>query len=74
MWKLDGQLLDADYPPLFEAGDHAGLVIQSMKSIGSEHTLKDYHDKILSCEARNPQTGHAMTDSTRLNIICTLIE
>lgn len=56
--------------PVEEQGDHAGTISQLVKTIGLDKELKEYHSKLLSCEAKNPETGHIVTDSTRLNIIC----
>ena len=69
-WKLDGQILTGDVEPLAEAAEFAGTTIQLVKTIGLDKSLRDYHRKILSCEARNPETGHVVIDSTRLNILC----
>ena len=70
VWKLNGQIITGDVDPLEERGEYAGTTIQLVKTIGLDKQLRDYHTKILSCEARNPETGHLVTDSTRLNIIC----
>lgn len=72
-WKLDGHLITGDVDPLEERAEYAGTTMQLVKTIGLDKRLQDYHRKILSCEARNPETGHLVTDSTRLNIICTLL-
>ncbi len=69
-WKLDGQIITGDVDPLEERGEYAGTTIQLVKTIGLDKQLRHYHTKILSCEARNPETGHLVIDSTRLNIIC----
>jgi hypothetical protein len=69
-WKLDGQIIPGDVEPLEERAEYAGTTIQLVKTIGLDKQLRDYHMKILSCEARNPETGHLVIDSTRLNIIC----
>jgi hypothetical protein len=69
-WKVDGQIIPGDVEPLEERGEYAGSTIQLVKTIGLDKQLRDYHSKILSCEARNPETGHLVIDSTRLNIIC----
>jgi hypothetical protein len=68
-WKLDGQIIPGDVDPLEERAEYAGTTIQLVKTIGLDKQLRDYHMKILSCEARNPETGYLVTDSTRLNII-----
>jgi hypothetical protein len=68
-WKLDGQIIMGDVDPSEERAEYAGTIIQLVKTIGLDKQLRDYHMKILSCEARNPETGHIVTDSTRLNII-----
>jgi hypothetical protein len=69
-WKLDGHGITGDVEPLEERADYAGTSIQLVKTIGLDKRLRDYHRKVLSCEARNPDTGHIISDSTRLNIIC----
>lgn len=69
-WKLDGQIIPSDIDPLEERAEFAGTTIQLVKTIGLDKRLRDYHMKILSCEARNPETGHLVVHSTRLNIIC----
>ncbi|CAF1114272.1 unnamed protein product [Rotaria sordida] len=69
VWKLDGHVITGDIDPLEEQGEYAGKTIQLVKTIGVDKELKEYHTKILSCEARNPETGHIVVDSTRLNII-----
>ena len=69
-WKLDGQIFLVMSNPLEERAEYAGTIIQLVKTIGLDKQLRDYHKKILSCEARNPETGHIVIDSTRLNIIC----
>lgn len=68
-WKLDGQIIPSDITPSEERGEYAGTIIQLVKTIGLDKQLRDYHMKVLSCEARNPETGHIVVDSTRLNII-----
>ena len=70
-WKLDGHLITGDVDPLEERAEYAGTTMQLVKTIGLDKSLRDYHRKILSCEARNPETGQVVTDTTRLNIICT---
>ena len=70
VWKLDGQVVTGDVDPVEERGDYGGMTIQLVTTIGLDKPLRDYHTKILSCEARNPETGHLVIDSTRLNIIC----
>ena len=70
-WKLDGQIIPSDVDPLEERAEYAGTTIQLVKTIGLDKQLRDYHMKVLSCEARNPETGHLVVASTRLNIICT---
>ena len=69
-WKLDGVILPADINSVEELGEYGGKVIQSSKTIGLDKLLRDYHKKTLSCEAKNPDTDHVITDSTRLNVIC----
>ena len=69
-WKLDGQIIPSDVDALEERAEFAGTTIQLVKTIGLDKQLRDYHMKILSCEARNPETGHLVVHSTRLNIIC----
>jgi len=69
-WKLDEQILLPDIGPLEESGEYGGKIIQSTKTIGLDKLLRDYHRKTLSCEGKNPETGHIITDSTQLNIIC----
>lgn len=59
-----------DVQPLEERGEYSGVTVQLVKTIGIDKSLQDYHQKILSCEARNPETGQTVVDSTRLNIIC----
>lgn len=73
-WKLDGHIIPGDIDSLEERGEYAGTIIQLVKTIGLDKQLRDYHMKILSCEARNPETGHLVVDSTRLNIICSSFE
>jgi hypothetical protein len=70
VWKLDEQILPADVNPLEESGEYSGTIIQVTKTIGLDKSLRNYHEKILSCEAKNPDTGYTVIDSTRLNIIC----
>jgi hypothetical protein len=70
VWKLNGQIITGDVDPLEERGEYAGTIIQLVKTIGLDKPLRDYNTKILSCEARNPETGQIVMDSTRLNIIC----
>jgi hypothetical protein len=72
VWKLDGHIITGDVEPLEERAEYAGATIQLVKTIGLDKQLRDYHMKILSCEARNPETGYLVIDSTRLNIICEL--
>lgn len=72
-WKLNGQNITGDVDPLDERAEFAGINVQLVKTIGLDKSLKDYHQKILSCEARNPETGHVVTDATRLNIICSYL-
>lgn len=69
-WKLDGHIIIGDIDPTEERGEYAGTIVQLVKTIGVDKELKEYHNKILSCEARNPETGQIVIDSTRLNIIC----
>lgn len=69
-WKLDGQTITGDVDPLEERAEYAGTTIQLVKTIGLDRPLREFHHKILSCEARNPETGQLVIDSTRLNIIC----
>jgi hypothetical protein len=69
-WKLDEEILPADINPLEESGEYSGRIIQLTKTIGLDKSLRTYHKKILSCEAKNPETGHIVIDSTQLNIIC----
>ena len=69
-WKLDGQIVPGDVDPLAEVAEYSGTTVQLVKTIGLDKSLRDYHMKILSCEARNPETGRLVVDSTRLNIIC----
>ncbi|CAF1569206.1 unnamed protein product, partial [Adineta ricciae] len=68
-WKLNGQVLSPDIDPLEEPGEFAGKIVQITKTLGLDKSLREYHEKILSCEARNPETGHIVTDSTQLNVI-----
>ncbi|UJR14891.1 hypothetical protein I4U23_001875 [Adineta vaga] len=68
-WKLNGQALSPDIDPLEESGEFSGTTIQITKTLGLDKSLKEYHQKILSCEARNPETGHIVTDATQLNIL-----
>ena len=70
IWKLDEQILPADTNPSEEPGEFFGTILQSPKTIGLDKSLRHYHGKMLSCEARNPDTNHTVIDSTRLNIIC----
>ncbi len=70
VWKLNGQIFPADIDPLEEPGEYSGTIVQLSKTLGLGKPLKEYHTKILSCEASNPETGHIVTDSTQLNIIC----
>jgi hypothetical protein len=70
VWKLDDQILPSDVDPLAERGEYSGTIIQVTKTIGLDKSLRNYHGKMLSCEARNPDTGYTVIDSTRLNIIC----
>jgi hypothetical protein len=70
VWKIDGQIISADFNPLEERGEFDGSIVQLVKTIGLDKQLKDYHTKILSCEAKNPETDHVVDDSTILNIIC----
>ncbi len=69
-WKLDEIILPSDIDPLEEPGEYGGKIIQSTKTIGLDRLLRDYHQKTLSCQAKNPDTGDIIIDSTRLNIIC----
>jgi hypothetical protein len=69
-WKLDEQILSPDIDPLEESGEYDGKIIQLTKTIGLDKSLRTYHQKILSCEAKNPETGQIVIDSTELNIIC----
>ncbi|CAF4048068.1 unnamed protein product [Rotaria sp. Silwood2] len=69
VWKVDNQILPADIDPLEEQGEFYGKIIQSTKTIGLDKPLIYYHEKLLSCEATNPDTGHTVTDSIKLNII-----
>lgn len=71
-WKLNDEIIPADIRPIEIPGEYYGIKIQSTKTIGLDKSLRDYHRKILSCQAKNPQTGHIAIDSTQLNIICTL--
>ena len=70
VWRLNGQILSADIDPLEEPGEYSGTILQLSKTLGLDKPLKEYHKKLLSCEARNPDTGHIVTDSTELNVIC----
>ena len=70
VWKLDGQIISGDIAPIEEEGEDAGTIIKLVKTIGLHKKLRDYHDRILSCEARNPVTRHTVVDSVRLNVIC----
>jgi hypothetical protein len=63
-------IVSADFNPLEERGEFDGSIVQLVKTIGLDKQLKDYHTKILSCEAKNPETDHVVDDSTILNIIC----
>ncbi|CAF1528193.1 unnamed protein product [Rotaria sp. Silwood1] len=69
VWKIDEQILPADIDPLEELGEFNGKIIQSTKTIGLDKSLIHYHKKLLSCEATNPDTGHRVIDSIKLNII-----
>jgi hypothetical protein len=69
-WKLDEIIISPDIDPMEELGEYGGKIIQSTKTIGLNKLLQYYHKKTLSCEAKNPDTGHVITDSTRLNVIC----
>ncbi|CAF3700945.1 unnamed protein product [Rotaria socialis] len=69
VWKLDGHVIMGDIDPTEQQGENSGKIIQLVKTIGVDKELREYHNKILSCEARNPETGHLVIDSTRLNII-----
>ena len=68
VWRLNGQLLSPDVPPMERAGEFGGTVVELVRTIGLDRSLRDYHGKILSCEARNLETGHVATDSTTLDI------
>jgi hypothetical protein len=70
VWKLDEKILSPDIDPLEESGEFGGRIIQLTKTIGLDKSLRSYHQKILSCEAKNPETGHIVVDSTQLNITC----
>lgn len=70
VWKINGQVLPPDVEPLEEPGEFSGTTIQLSKTLGLDKSLRHYHKKILSCEARNPETNHTVIDSTELNIIC----
>jgi hypothetical protein len=69
-WKLDEQIFPADTNPFEEPGENAGKIVQLTKTIGLDKPLRTYHKKILSCEAKNPETGHIVIDSRQLHIIC----
>ncbi|CAF1488244.1 unnamed protein product [Rotaria sordida] len=69
IWKVDEQILPADIHPLVEPGEFYGTIMQSTKTIGIDKSLIYYHNKLLSCEATNPDTGHTVIDSIKLNII-----
>ncbi|CAF1262149.1 unnamed protein product [Adineta steineri] len=68
-WKINGQILSPDIDPLEEPGEFSGTVVQITKTLGLDKSLKEYHKKILTCEARNPDTGHTVIDTTQLNVI-----
>ncbi|CAM4919915.1 unnamed protein product [Rotaria socialis] len=69
VWKIDEQILSSDIDPIEESGEFAGKIIQLAKTIGLDKSLRHYHNKLLSCEATNPDTGHTVTDSIQLNVI-----
>lgn len=74
MWKLDNETIFPDIDSIEDSGDYGGKISQSTKTLGVNKSLRTYHKKILSCQAKNSRTGETTIDSTLLNVICSYFD